>query len=46
MTEMLFGKQFEEYDGEDLSESIGDQWMNCWCDCEVECEECSCKEGE
>lgn len=37
---------FENYDGEDLSAEIGDQWQNCWCDCPVECEECKCKEQD
>ena len=40
MTEMLFGNLYEEYVGEDLSDTIGDQWM---CDCEEECDECPCK---
>lgn len=42
-TEMLFAPQFKEYKGEDLSEFIGDEFMSCWCDCPVECEECKCK---
>jgi hypothetical protein len=42
MTEMLFAPQFEEYQGEDFSDLIGDEWMSCWCDCPVECEECAC----
>lgn len=41
---MLFEPQFEEYKGEDLSESIGDEWMEC--DCEAECIDCLCKMGE
>jgi len=45
MTEMLFGNyenEFMEYDGEDLSGEIGDQWD---CDCDEECNECPCKES-
>jgi len=45
MIEMLFAPQFEEYKGEDLSNEIGDQWMLCYCDCPVECEQCKCEEG-
>lgn len=45
MTEMLFGNyenEFMEYDGEDFSDTIGDQWK---CDCTEECENCPCQEG-
>lgn len=42
---MLFEPQYKKYEGEDRSELIGDEWMSCWCDCPVECEQCSCQEG-
>ena len=45
MTEMLFGKQFEVYEGEDMSDLIGDEWMeiemNENCDC-TGCTFCGC----
>lgn len=37
--------EFDNYDGEDLSGLIGDEWMTCWCDCPTECEVCKCQEG-
>jgi hypothetical protein len=40
---MLFQPQFEEYKGEDLSELIGDEWMEIECDCKEECKECDCE---
>ena len=44
MVEMLFGKLYEEYDGEDMSALIGDEWKDCSCD--EDCIDCLCEMGE
>ena len=38
---MLFEPQYEIYEGEDMSDLIGDEWMEC--DCEGTCTDCPCQ---
>ncbi len=38
---------FDNYDGEDLSEFIGNEWkLNHECGCEETCAFCECKENQ